>query len=135
VVDTIVSSVVGCGIKAQSTFETPQGDDVESINDERDKIWAEWAEVCEINGQYTLDEMQALAQREIVEAGEVLTSFEASNSTTLVDPLPIGSTKITRYSLGRSLALQNASQPMRSCISTAMIESARPEASRGLHRH
>jgi len=72
VVDTIVSSVVGCGIKAQSTFETPQGDDVESINDERDKIWAEWAEVCEINGQYTLDEMQALAQREIVEAGEVL---------------------------------------------------------------
>ena len=72
VIDTIVSSVVGCGIKAQSTFETVEGEDVETVNDERDRIWSEWAEVCDINGQLTLDEIQALAQREIVEAGEVL---------------------------------------------------------------
>ena len=72
VIDTIVSSVVGCGIKAQSTFETKEGEDVEPVNDERDRIWAEWAETCDINGQLTLDEIQALAQREIVEAGEVL---------------------------------------------------------------
>jgi len=72
VIDTIVSSVVGCGIKAQSTFETIEGEDVEPVNDERDRIWSEWAEVCDINGQLTLDEIQALAQREIVEAGEVL---------------------------------------------------------------
>jgi len=72
VVDTIVSSVVGCGIKAQSQFETPAGDDVEAINDQRDKIWSEWAEVCDVNGQYTLDEIQSICQREIVEAGEVL---------------------------------------------------------------
>lgn len=72
VVDTIVSSVVGCGIKAQSTFETTEGDDVESINDKRDSVWQEWCEVCDINGQYTLEEIQALAQREMVEAGEVL---------------------------------------------------------------
>lgn len=72
VVDTIVSSVVGCGIKAQSTFETPAGDDVEAINDARDKVWGEWSEVCDINGIYTLEEMQAIAQREIAEAGEVL---------------------------------------------------------------
>lgn len=72
VIDTIVSSVVGCGIKAQSTFETVEGEDVEAVNDERDRIWSEWAEVCDINGQLTLDEIQALAQREIVEAGEVL---------------------------------------------------------------
>ena len=72
VIDTIVSSVVGCGIKAQSTFETIEGEDVEAVNDERDRIWSEWAEVCDINGQLTLDEIQALAQREIVEAGEVL---------------------------------------------------------------
>jgi lambda family phage portal protein len=72
VVDTIVSSVVGCGIKAQSTFETPAGDDVESINDQRDKLWVEWSEAADINGQYTLEEMQASAKREICEAGEVL---------------------------------------------------------------
>jgi len=72
VVDTIVSSVVGCGIRAQSTFETPEGDDVEPINDSRDKIWGEWCEVCDINGQHTFDELQALCQREMVEAGEVL---------------------------------------------------------------
>ena len=53
VVDTIVSSVVGCGIKAQSQYETPDGSDVEIVNDARDKAWSEWCEVCEINGQYT----------------------------------------------------------------------------------
>jgi lambda family phage portal protein len=72
VVDTIVSSVVGCGIKAQSTFETPKGEDVEAVNDIRDKVWSEWSEVCDVNGLYTFEEMQAAAQREIVEAGEVL---------------------------------------------------------------
>jgi lambda family phage portal protein len=70
--DTIVSSVVGCGIKAQSVVETPTGDDIENINDIRDRIWSWWCEVCDINGQYTLEELQAIAQGEIVEAGEVL---------------------------------------------------------------
>lgn len=72
VVDTIVSSVVGCGIKAQSVVETPAGDDIEDINDIRDKVWTDWCEVCDINGRLTLDEMQALAKREIVEAGECI---------------------------------------------------------------
>jgi lambda family phage portal protein len=72
VVDTIVSSVVGCGIKAQSTYETPEGEDIEELNDVRDKVWSEWCEVCDVNGQYTFEEMQAAIQREIVEAGEVL---------------------------------------------------------------
>lgn len=81
VVDTIVSSVVGCGIRAQSTFETPEGDDVEPINDSRDKIWGEWCEVCDINGKHTFDELQALCQREIVEAGEVLIRILPLSST------------------------------------------------------
>lgn len=72
VVDTIVSSVVGNGILPQSIVETPAGDDVESVNDIRDQLFAEWCEVCDINGQLTFAEIQALAQREIVEAGEVL---------------------------------------------------------------
>jgi lambda family phage portal protein len=72
VVDTIVSSVVGAGIQAQSTFETPEGDDIEDINDLRDKAWSEWSEVADINGRLTLEEIQIIALREMVEAGEVL---------------------------------------------------------------
>lgn len=72
VVDTIVSSVVGCGIGAQSQVETPEGTDVEDVNEKRDKVWAEWCEVCDVNGRLNFAEIQQLAQREMVEAGEVL---------------------------------------------------------------
>jgi lambda family phage portal protein len=92
VVDTIVSSVVGCGIKAQSQFETPAGDDIEDINDRRDKVWSEWCEVCDVNGQYTFDEIQAICQREIVEAGEVIVRFIRTPSQTyrgIYRPVPL----------------------------------------------
>jgi lambda family phage portal protein len=72
VVDTIVSNVIGAGISAQSTYETKNGEDIEDANDIRDKTFAEWCEVCDINGELTFAEIQALAQREVVEAGEVL---------------------------------------------------------------
>lgn len=72
VVDTIVSNVIGDGISAQSTYETPEGEDIEDANDARDKAFAEWCEVCDINGELTFFEIQALCQREICEAGEVL---------------------------------------------------------------
>jgi len=75
VVDTIVSNVIGDGITAQSTLETAEGDDIEDVNDARDKVWGQWCEVCDINGELTFAEIQALAQREIVEAGEVLIRF------------------------------------------------------------
>lgn len=72
IVDTIVSNVIGDGITAQSCVETPDGEDVEDVNLARDKVWSEWCEVCDINGELTFLEIQALCQREIVEAGEVL---------------------------------------------------------------
>jgi lambda family phage portal protein len=72
VVDTIVSSVVGCGIGAQSQIETPEGTDIEDVNDIRDKAWAEWCEVCDVNGRMNFAEIQQLVQREMVEAGEVI---------------------------------------------------------------
>lgn len=72
VVDTIVSSVVGCGITAQSQVETPDGEDVEDVNEIRDRVWAEWCEVCDVNGRLNFYEIQQLVQREMVEAGEVL---------------------------------------------------------------
>ena len=75
VVDTIVSNIVGDGITLQSTYETPEGEDVEDVNDIRDKVFSEWCEVADINGELTFAEIQILAQREIVEAGEVLIRF------------------------------------------------------------
>lgn len=72
VVDTIVSSVIGCGISAQSQVETPEGTDIEDINERRDSVWQEWCDVCDVNGRLNFAEIQQLAQREIVEAGEVL---------------------------------------------------------------
>jgi lambda family phage portal protein len=75
VVDTIVSSVVGSGITAQSQVETPEGTDIEDVNELRDKVWSEWCEVCDVNGRLSFAEIQQLAQREMVEAGEVLIHF------------------------------------------------------------
>lgn len=75
VTDTIVSNIVGDGIRPLSTYETDEGDDLEDINEVRDAAFAGWCETCDINGQLTFWEMQALLQREIVEAGEVLVRF------------------------------------------------------------
>lgn len=72
VVDTIVSNVIGDGITAQSTYETPEGKDIEDDNDLRDKAFADWCEFADVNGELTFEEIQVLAQREIVEAGECL---------------------------------------------------------------
>jgi len=69
--DTIVASVVGTGIKTQSCLETQDGEDVELINEVRDEAFNAWCKVADINGKMSFEEMQALAQREIVEAGEV----------------------------------------------------------------
>lgn len=72
VVETIATAIVGCGIHAQSMVESDEGDDIEQINDARDKAWNEFCESCDINGEMTFSEIQFLALREIVEAGEVL---------------------------------------------------------------
>lgn len=78
VVDTIVSNVIGDGITPQSIFETADGEDIEDVNDKRDALWQEWCEVADINGELSFYEIQALAMREMVEAGEVLIRFIAT---------------------------------------------------------
>jgi lambda family phage portal protein len=72
VVDTIVSSVVGTGIKVQSAMETQDGEDIETANEMRDKVFHEWCRVAELTGQYSFYELQGIVQREMVEAGECL---------------------------------------------------------------
>lgn len=74
VVDTIVSSVVGRGIQTMSDLP-----DAEEINEQRDALWSDWGKVCDINGQLDWHSLQALAQREMVEAGEVLVHMVSVN--------------------------------------------------------
>ena len=92
VVDTIVASVVENGITALSTLEDEEGGDVEDINWQRDSAWAKWCETCDYNGELTFGEIQRLAQREIVEAGEVLIHFVKTPSNThngIARPVPL----------------------------------------------
>lgn len=106
VVDTIVSNVIGSGITAQSTYETPDGEDIEDVNDARDKAFTEWCEVADINGELTFSEIQILAQREIAEAGEVLirlikTSGKEYRGITRPVPLALELIEADRLSLER----------------------------------
>lgn len=73
--EAIISETIGTGIGVQSMLETDEGGDEEDTNENRDKVWADWCEVCDINGELTFDEMQTLAFREMVEAGECLLHF------------------------------------------------------------
>jgi lambda family phage portal protein len=75
VVDTIVSSVVGCGIEAMSALETPLGQDREELNEIRQTAWQRWMKHCDYTGRFSFNEIQGLIQREMVEAGEVLVRF------------------------------------------------------------
>ena len=72
IVDTIVSSVIGEGIKVESMCDGYHGLDEDEVNDYRNQIWNDWAENCELTGQYTFDQLQMVCQREMCEAGEVL---------------------------------------------------------------
>lgn len=73
--ESIVSEVIGTGFGLQSALEDGQGQDQFDTNDARDKTWAEWCEVCDYNGELTFDEIQILAFKEVVEAGECLIRY------------------------------------------------------------
>ena len=70
VVDTIVSSTVGCGVRTWSTAVNANGELNEDVNAARDDAWERWCKVADINGELNWHEMQALAMRETAEAGE-----------------------------------------------------------------
>lgn len=75
--EAILSEVIGTGIVVQSDLETDAGQDEEDTNENRDKVWREWCEVCDLNGELTFDEIQVLAFGEMVEAGECMIRFHA----------------------------------------------------------
>lgn len=86
VIDTIVQSVIGHGIQTQSDL---QGAD--EINEQRDALFEDWSKVADINGVLDWYGIQKLAQREMVEAGEVLVHMVSVNQTDrgIVRPVPL----------------------------------------------
>ena len=101
VVETIATAVVGCGIHAQSMVEDIDGNDVEQINDARDKAWSEFCEVCDINGELNFAEIQFLALREIVESGEVLIRMRSVRMENRPVPLALEMIDADRLALDR----------------------------------
>ncbi len=101
VVETIATAVIGTGIDAQSMVETDDGNDAEIINEARDKVWAEFCETCDINGELTFAEMQFLAMREIVEAGEVLIRMRSVRLENRPVPLALEMIDSDRLALDR----------------------------------
>jgi lambda family phage portal protein len=89
IVETIATAVVGCGINAQSMVEDAEGNDIEAVNDSRDGVWNAWCEVCDINGEMTFAEIQFLAMREIVEAGECLIRLVPVKGGDINRPVPL----------------------------------------------
>ena len=89
--EAITSETMGVGFGMQSALETSEGQDEEDTNENRDKTFSEWAEVCDINGQLTFDEIQVLAFREMVEAGECLIRFHTvpRNHKGIYRPVPL----------------------------------------------
>ena len=75
VVDTIVSNVVGTGICLESTYQTLDGEDIANVNEGRQRVWKQWCKVADLTGRLSFSEIQRLALREIVEAGECLIHF------------------------------------------------------------
>lgn len=76
-VDTIVANVVGCGIKPQARILLADGEPDELTNDAIELAWSEWCEIADVTGRLHFYEMQALALREMVEAGECLIHMPA----------------------------------------------------------
>jgi lambda family phage portal protein len=80
IINALVRNVVGCGIVPQARVMDSSGESMEELNDELDTLFDRWARVADAAGRLTFWEIQRLAYREVIEAGECLIHF-----TTLED--------------------------------------------------
>lgn len=82
-IDAIVANVIGCGIAPRPTLE--DDDQNELIRDE----WDRWCESADLTGHLHFYELQALALREMIEAGEDLVHFTADSDPLRSVPLAL----------------------------------------------
>lgn len=75
IVNALLRNVVGCGIVPQARVVDDRTEPIEAINDTLDTLFDRWARVADAGGRLTFWEIQRLAYREVIEAGEVLIHF------------------------------------------------------------
>lgn len=75
IMNALVRNVVGCGIVPQARVMSDTNEPVEAINDACDTLFDRWARVADAGGRLTFWEIQRLAYREVIEAGECLIHF------------------------------------------------------------
>lgn len=76
VVSTIVSNVVGTGLRPQSRIDARaaglSADEAETLQSAMEDVWAEWAEECDVTGRQDFYGLQRQAFNQIVVNGDVL---------------------------------------------------------------
>jgi lambda family phage portal protein len=75
IINALLRNVVGCGIVPQARVVTDAGEPIEVINDACDTLFDRWARVADAGNRLTFWEIQRLAYREVIEAGECLIHF------------------------------------------------------------
>lgn len=75
IVNALLRNVVGCGIVPQARITDQKKQPVERLNDEVDTLFDRWANVADASGRLTFWELQRLAYKEVIEAGECLIHF------------------------------------------------------------
>lgn len=82
-IDAIVANVIGCGIVPRPAL------DDEPTNAKIDSAWKRWCEHADITGRLHFCEIQALACREMIEAGENLIHYVSDQDMFRVCPLAL----------------------------------------------
>lgn len=75
IVNALLRNVVGCGIVPQARIVNANNEPIESLNDQIDTLFDRWAKVADAGGRLTFWEIQRLAYKEMIEAGECLIHF------------------------------------------------------------
>lgn len=81
--DAVVANVVGCGIIPRPALDNDKQNELISV------AWNRWCEQADVAGRLHFYEMQALALREVVEAGDELVHYVSDNDPFRVCPLAL----------------------------------------------
>jgi len=73
IVDSLVRNTVGTGIRLQARVEDASGQDMTDLNNQIEEAWKRWcrARNCDVMGQSSFNEMQAIGLRRRVYDGEI----------------------------------------------------------------
>ncbi len=79
-VNAVVALTVGPGFSFQYKLRDQDGAPARALNAQVEEAWAEWSEECDLAGEITFPEFEALARRQQVEVGEALAVMPLDNA-------------------------------------------------------